>query len=104
MTSSRSVLEQEFGGRLPPGLHVHHKNRKHADNRLENLVIVTPDIHRRIHLRDHEIKRKREESIINFALEQISADSSWILLGELKGLDLSLIARRADDVDRSSNG
>ena len=39
----------QANGPIPTGMHVHHKNHDHKDNRLENLELITPSQHSKIH-------------------------------------------------------
>ncbi len=48
----RYVMEQSIGRYLATGEIVHHKNRDKLDNRLENLVIMTPSEHAIEHIPD----------------------------------------------------
>lgn len=41
MLQHRHVMEQELGRKLRPGEIVHHKNENRADNRPENLELVS---------------------------------------------------------------
>ena len=45
----REVMEQHIGRSLRPDEHVHHINENHTDNRIENLQIVSPAEHIRLH-------------------------------------------------------
>lgn len=47
--------------------HVHHINGNHSDNRMENLLVVCPSCHCKIHNR--KSKEKRSEKEINKRLE-----------------------------------
>lgn len=40
---------QTHFGKVPEGYQIHHKNGKRADNRIENLEVLTPLEHRRTH-------------------------------------------------------
>src|SRR3954465_8764008 len=42
------VWEEHFG-KVPAGHHIHHKNGKRADNRIENLEAIKPLDHKRLH-------------------------------------------------------
>lgn len=45
----RRVAEKKVGGRLRRGVHVHHVNGNKTDNRPNNLVVLEPAIHARVH-------------------------------------------------------
>jgi hypothetical protein len=47
----RRVVEQALGRKLSPNEHVHHLNHVKLDNRAENLMVVSPAEHTRIHKR-----------------------------------------------------
>lgn len=57
------VAEQIFGGKLPNGYVVHHKNGIRSDNRPENLQICTSTKeHHQIHLREKALKECGHET------------------------------------------
>lgn len=45
----RWAWEQHHGKTIPPGYHIHHVNEDTLDNRIENLQLVDPLTHKRIH-------------------------------------------------------
>jgi len=55
----RWVMEQHLGRPLEPTEHVHHINGDQADDRLENLQLISPHEHSRLHLADRQSARSR---------------------------------------------
>ena len=53
----RIVYEKHFGP-IPEGFHVHHKNEDTRDNRIENLELLSPSDHKRMHSKRY----RRDES------------------------------------------
>ena len=45
----RWIMEQHLSRKLLPSEHVHHKNGDPLDNRLENLEVLDPKTHMRLH-------------------------------------------------------
>lgn len=45
----RKVMENVIGRKLKKEEHIHHINKNHKDNRIENLMIVSAEEHREIH-------------------------------------------------------
>ena len=58
----RYVWEKEVGS-IPKGFHVHHINGNKADNRIENLSIMTAKGHERLHGQEQARKEIYRESI-----------------------------------------
>lgn len=66
----RYVWEKEVG-QIPKGFHVHHINGNKADNRIENLSIMTAKGHERLHSQEQarrEIHRKTIEKARPYAI------------------------------------
>ena len=63
----RYVWEKEVGT-IPKGCHVHHVNGDKSDNRIENLSIMTPSGHERMHGQEIERKAKSRENVKNAVL------------------------------------
>ena len=56
----RKIIENAIGRKLTKDEHIHHINKNHKDNRIENLIIVTPQEHRKLH-------RKYERVILDLS-------------------------------------
>lgn len=56
----RIIMERHMGRDLT-GYHIHHKNHNKLDNRIENLEVLTPSEHSRLHMaeRQKDVKTKR---------------------------------------------
>jgi len=48
----RTVVANEFGGKIPSGFVVHHKDENKSNFRKDNLVLMTRSEHARLHLRE----------------------------------------------------
>ena len=57
----RYIMEQHFGRRLGNDEVVHHINGKRKDNRLENMVIMTPSAHMSYHATQRHTEKRRQK-------------------------------------------
>lgn len=57
MLRSRWVMERHLGRPLKPDEHVHHVNGDRSDDRVENLRVLSPSDHTRLHLDDMQAAR-----------------------------------------------
>lgn len=55
----RGVMAAQLGRELDPNEHVHHLNGDCTDDRPENLELLSPEAHGRLHLTPEEAKRRR---------------------------------------------
>ena len=56
----RLVMQHHLGRELEPDEHVHHINGDRADNRIENLEILTKSAHHRSHAGERDMKQLSE--------------------------------------------
>ena len=68
----RTLMEEHLGRELRTDEHVHHKNGDHADNRIENLEVMSRDDHLALH--------GRERSLVAQALARLEPDERATVL------------------------
>lgn len=56
----RYVMEQHLGRKLRKSENIHHINGNILDNRIENLMILSPEEHSRLHWRDKDEVQKKQ--------------------------------------------
>jgi hypothetical protein len=68
----RHIMEKHIGKPLDPNCHIHHINGDRLDNRIENLTILTPSEHSKLHWSDPEMRKLQSKR-----LKKIRAEKWW---------------------------
>ena len=62
VTPLHKYIWRYYNGNIPVGCQIHHDNGNKLDNRIENLICVTPDEHKKIHRKVRSKNRSKRKA------------------------------------------